>query len=194
MGKRLKPGDRSGSLVMLRRLAAAPHRKVPSTFILECLCEMCGKTVQIYSTDFRRRQSCVECAGVRSSNFRVTHGATRPGSKERRLYGAWQQMRGRCENPNTTAYAWYGAKGIKVCPEWQDFPTFRAWALSHGYALGMSLDRLDATKDYSPDNCEYVTKLENSRRMREQYVLVKRVDLAAMQRSVPYDEPWFGDY
>jgi hypothetical protein len=59
----------------------------------------------------------------------------------------------------------YGAKGITVCPRWQDFPAFRAWAHENGYANGLSIDRMNPNKGYSPDNCEWVTRSENSRRV-----------------------------
>lgn len=72
-------------------------------------------------------------------------------------------MRERCNNPRKQFAAWHG-RGIKVCTEWEDFTTFREWALSHGYAENLSIDRIDNNKGYCPENCRWVTwdvQLEN---------------------------------
>jgi len=70
-------------------------------------------------------------------------------------------MRSRCADPDNKHY---GAKGISVCPEWGDFAAFRAWALSAGYDDSLSIDRIDSDEGYSPENCEWVTPAENTRR------------------------------
>ncbi len=73
------------------------------------------------------------------------------------LYAIWQTMKQRCENPNCRGYEWYGAKGIKVCSEWQSVTTFHDWAKKNGYQKGLTLDRIDSSQNYSPDNCRWVT-------------------------------------
>lgn len=72
-------------------------------------------------------------------------------------------MKRRCENSNMQNYRYYGAKGIRVCEAWHDFATFKAWAETHGYVDGLSIDRIDSDGNYEPDNCRWVTKSENSR-------------------------------
>jgi len=81
------------------------------------------------------------------------------------LYSIHQSMHQRCKNPKSQRWKYYGAKGIKVCDLWDSVEVFVEWALSNGYEVGLSIDRLDSSKDYSPENCQWVTVSENSRRM-----------------------------
>lgn len=41
-----------------------------------------------------------------------------------------------------------------MCDEWANsFETFRKWALQNGYTHGLTIERTDNEKGYSPDNC-----------------------------------------
>ena len=76
-------------------------------------------------------------------------------------------MRSRCNNPNRKKYKDYGARGIRVCDEWNnDASAFCKWALDNGYDDGMQLDRIDNNGNYEPSNCRFVSPKENSRNRR----------------------------
>lgn len=90
--------------------------------------------------------------------------------EERRLVTVRQGMIYRCYNTNCPAYDAYGGRGIKVCDEWLDptlgKKTFIDWALSNGYKLGLSIDRIDVNGDYCPENCrwtDWYTQCNNKR-------------------------------
>lgn len=76
------------------------------------------------------------------------------------LYKVWQQMKDRCYNENCYAYKNYGGRGITVCKEWMSAKVFIEWALSL-WEKGLQIDRKDNNKDYCPENCRFVTRLEN---------------------------------
>lgn len=77
-----------------------------------------------------------------------------------RLYEIWKGMRKRCNCSYRKEYKNYGAKGIRVCAEWDEYPRFRDWAMANGYTDDLTIDRIDPHKDYSPQNCRWITKKE----------------------------------
>jgi hypothetical protein len=83
-----------------------------------------------------------------------------------KLYHTWANMLRRCYDIRNPGYAFYGAKGVRVCEEWKKPLPFYDWAHANGYADGLSIDRIDPDKDYCPDNCHWVTRADNSRRHR----------------------------
>lgn len=83
--------------------------------------------------------------------------------EERRLAGVYNSMKARCSNPKTIGYKYYGGKGICVCDEWKnDIQKFFKWALSNGYKIGLTIDHIDSNKNYCPENCQWLTRAENT--------------------------------
>jgi hypothetical protein len=70
-------------------------------------------------------------------------------------------MLSRCYSPGDYHGEWYRDRGIGVCDAWRnDFSAFYDWALENGYADDLTIERKDNDKGYSPDNCEWLTILE----------------------------------
>lgn len=145
---------------------------MPENDIETKYCEICGKEIsrfypsgtKICKPTYQRRRFCsYQCKYTASS---IEKRIENP-RKNDRLYHVWLSMKARCNNPKSTSSKWYYEKGIKVCGEWQnDFISFRTWAINNGYDYNktrkeQSLDRIDDSKGYSPDNCRWVTHSEN---------------------------------
>lgn len=78
-----------------------------------------------------------------------------------RITGIWKLMLFRCYNEKSKDYPKYGGKGIKVYEEWRDsFIAFYQWSIENGYDKDLSIDRIDNSKGYFPDNCRWATKKE----------------------------------
>lgn len=131
---------------------------------LKCLCD-CGNTFYIYPYMFGKEmyKSC-GCYKVKKiNNFNHSHGGT-----HHPLYQEYLSMIQRCYHKNHKAYDSYGGRGITVCDEWLNSPqAFYDWVESiGGRPKGYTLDRIDNSKGYSPDNCKYVSMYEQSRNKR----------------------------
>lgn len=89
--------------------------------------------------------------------------------RDKRLYDCWLGMRKRIRMNDQPKYVWY--KGLTICDEWGDYWSFHEWAMANGYADNLTLDRIDNTKGYSPDNCRWLTMRDQQRNKRNNHLI-----------------------
>lgn len=145
-------GMRFGRLVVLRE-AGRQRRRV----LWECLCD-CGNYCNVISTNLTTGNT-LSC-GCIANKYSYTQ------SHKTRLYSIWRGIKQRCLNPNSPEYHRYGGRGITICKEWEnDFGAFKRWASANGYQDNLTIDRINNNQGYTPDNCRWSTKLEQSNNM-----------------------------
>ena len=84
---------------------------------------------------------------------------------EIRILSRWQAMMARCYDKEWKAKN-PTYKDATVCEEWQDYPTFRMWAMEHiqQIELGWDLDKdlmSGENRIYSPDTCVFLPAIIN---------------------------------
>lgn len=102
--------------------------------------------------------------------------------KRTRLGRIWNNMRKRCNNERHESYKYYGAKGIKVCEEWNQFDVFKEWAMNNGYQDGLSIDRIDNNDDYKPENCKWSTSEEQGNNRNTNHIITHNGTTMSMKQ------------
>ena len=127
-------------------------------------CGFCGNEfkAQVQHINSGATISCGCYNKRRASETHKTHGLG-----DTRLYIIWANIKARILIPKKENYINYGGRGITICDDWKnDFMSFYNWAISNGYSEGLSIDRIDNSGNYCPENCRWTTSTIQNRNKR----------------------------
>ena len=123
-------------------------------WIYQCVCNECG-----FIKESHYGAISGEARKVTSCKHRITHW------NNKRIGNIFVKMVERCCNSNSKDYKWYGGKGIKIYEEWLNNPyKFEEWAINNGYNNNLTIDRINESGDYCPENCQWIPLKENARK------------------------------
>lgn len=160
-----------GRLTVMRSCGKDKYRHT----LYVCRCE-CGNMIVVSGNQLTSGHT-KSCGCLRTENVskaRLKHGATGDHTNVERLYKIWVGMRQRCNNPCNKAFKYYGRKGVRVCKEWEDYNSFKTWALENGYNADAcfgecTIDRINPFGNYEPKNCRWITLTEQAKNKRKSY-------------------------
>jgi len=141
-------GEKYGKWLVIGEGTDSKHRR--------CKCD-CGEIKEVrvdHLADGRSRS----CGCSKKENHPWIYKGNPWRGRLNRIYG---NMLRRCYDEKSDNYSRYGGRGITVCEAWRNsFDAFADWAYSNGYSKDLSIDRIDNSKGYSPENCRWVTMQE----------------------------------
>jgi len=145
----LQVGDKISLLTLVKKLDHFKGKKRKGFFKCDC-----GKSKIIIIADVKsgQTQSC-RCLHRRKV---TSHGLSRS-----RVYRSWAMMKVRCLNKTHKDYQQWGAKGVKIHPQWMNFKNFLEGMGER--PKNTSLDRFpNCLGDYEPSNCRWATAEQQS--------------------------------
>lgn len=166
--RKIKPKDLTGKKFNRLTAVEVVGKDKHGNMLWLCKCD-CGNAT-IIPTNKLTSNKTKSCGCLKKETAKppviVKHGMSYS-----RLYQVWKDMKGRCYRPTSTRYYTHGARGVKVCAEWQTFEPFYKWALSNGYQENLTLDRINNDGNYEPSNCRWATMKTQANNRRTNHFL-----------------------
>lgn len=152
-------------------------RKVKGEWMGMFKCPFCGEGFEanIKNVVSGRCKSCGCAKGKLMVKSKGTHGDSKT-----RLYRIYMHIKERCEVPTCKEYKDYGGRGIKC--KFNTYEEFKEFALTHGYADHLTVERKDVNGDYEPNNVTFIPlSMQNRNKRNSVMITYKGLTLCAAE-------------
>jgi hypothetical protein len=130
-----------------------------------CQCECGAQCVVIpYQLQSGHVRSC-GCLKLEINTAQARRLFIKHGKKWSLEYKAWEGIKQRCFNPNSSGWHKYGSRGITVCQDWLKFENFYK-DMGDKPSKKHSIERINNDKGYSKENCKWALPVEQARNKR----------------------------
>ena len=130
-----------------------------------CLCKCDCGNVSSHSLYELRNGEASSCGCLKIEKL-VARSTLYESNLDKVLSTRYKTIYRRCYDKSQESYKDYGQKGITMCPEWSDTTIGKAnfikWAKESGFREGLTIERKDVHKGYSPDNCTWIPANEQA--------------------------------
>ena len=132
-------------------------------------CKTCNKIMAV-RIDYVKKHSgeCMSCQKKGNKQ------ALKHGDAKERLYKIWVGL----------SYRRYKSYEPMKCEDWNEYLNFKKWALENGYKENLTIDRIDNSGDYTPNNCQWITLAENSGKDKKIYTLEEEFEIISLRHKL----------
>lgn len=165
-------GTMCGDLYVIQKVAQGKHRR--PQWRCECVC---GKRITVSHNRLIDKKRPKTHCGCKNKGLPTLY---------KREYHAWSDAQARCHTKHHPSYPSYGAKGIRMCKEWQEsFKVFLDYIGPRPSELH-SLDRINPFGNYEPGNVRWATTKTQARNKKgTKYIIhpVKKIRMTAAEAA-----------
>ncbi len=155
------------------------HEEGRNIKLWNCLCD-CGKKSIVRGSSLKNGGT-KSCGCLTIEKAKIAKWKTHGDAHRVDEYHIWANMRGRCKSKKTR----YFKRGITVCDRWRKYENFIA-DMGYRPSKNHSIERIDNDKGYSPENCKWATRTEQSYNRTSNVVMTHNGMTMAMKQWAEY--------
>ena len=166
--------DRQRLKSSLCRCDCGEIKEVADSYLRTGNCKSCGC--------LQKHKASSQCYLMHEKLLKHGHSRVTADGKRETEFTAWYEAKARCTRPHHRAYGNYGGRGIKMCERWiESYDDFLA-DMGRKPTPCHSLERLDNSKGYGPENCAWATRESQANNTRtNRYITIEGVTMTAAQ-------------